>query len=138
MFIILQITLIMGHPLTPKKSVEKNVEKDPFIVTVRNNNAEPSKLTAKAFDDDEPTDGTTTSRLHTMSLIIGIFLMVLGLSCFTAFSHLESVFDHLVQSHTALSAGGEYSVPVSLATNDLDITKTIFQVPCSEHGSPHQ
>ena len=108
MFITLQNTLSMGHPLTAKKSVEKNIEKDPFIVTVTNDNAEHSKLT---FDDDEPTDEPTSSRLHTMSLIIGIFMMVLGLTCFTASSHLEYVFVHLVQSHTALSAGGEYLSP---------------------------
>ena len=108
MFITFQTTLRMGHPLKANKSVEKNVEKDPLIVTVTNNNAEHSKLTRKAFDDDQPTDEPTTSRLHTMSLIIGIFLMVLGLTCFTGSSYLESVFVHLVQSHTALSAGGEY------------------------------
>lgn len=97
----------MGPPLTAKKSVEKNVEKDPFIVTITNNNEEHSKILVKAFNADEQVKTSSNClRLHTMSLIIGIFLMVLGLVCFAVSSHLESLFVHIVQGHTALSVGG--------------------------------
>lgn len=97
----------MGPPLTAKKSVEKNVEKDPFLVTITNNNEEHSKVLVKAFNVDEQVKSSSNClRLHTMSLIIGIFLMVLGLVCFAVSSYLESLFVHIVQGHTALSVGG--------------------------------
>ena len=98
----------MGPPLTAKKSVEKYVEKDPFLVPLTNNNADHTKVVVKSFDDEKLIHGpTATFSLHTMSLITGIFLMVLGLVCFAVSSQLESAFVQLVQSHTALSAGGE-------------------------------
>jgi len=97
----------MGPPLTAKKSLEKNVEKDPFIVNITNNNDEHSNVLVKAFDVDQQVKPSSIClRLHTMSLVIGIFLMALGLVCFAVSSYLETFFDHIVQSHTALTVGG--------------------------------
>ena len=98
----------MGPPLTAKKSLEKNVEKDPFIVNITNNNDEHSNVLVKAFDVDQQVKPSSIClRLHTMSLVIGIFLMALGLVCFAVSSYLETFFDHIVQSHTALTVGGK-------------------------------
>jgi len=96
----------MGPPLTTKKSGEKFVEKDPFLVPLSNNNTDHTTVLVKTLDDVQVNHVNNTLSRHTMSLITGIFLIGLGFLCFTVSSQLESAFDQLVLSHTALSAGG--------------------------------
>ena len=97
----------MGPPLTTKKSGEKFVEKDPFLVPLSNNNTDHTTVLVKTLDDVQLKHVNNTLSRHTMSLITGIFLIGLGFLCFTVSSQLESAFDQLALSHTALSAGGK-------------------------------
>ena len=98
----------MGPPLTHKKSHEKSIEKDPFIVAFTNNNDESIKTHRRNCKGDAPYNPVQSRKApHSLSLYIGIFLLIVGLGCFIGSSQIEAAVLHLVQSYTSLVPGGE-------------------------------
>jgi len=97
----------MGPPLTHKKSHEKSIEKDPFIVAFTNNNDESIKTHRRNCKGDAPYNPVQSRKApHSLSLYIGIFLLIVGLGCFIGSSQIEAAVLHLVQSYTSLVPGG--------------------------------
>jgi hypothetical protein len=97
----------MGPPLTRQKSVEGKVavETAPFLIKEARRNSLPGILL--------PLDQSTPPRLsttHSLCLVTGIFLTLVGLICFTVLPHLEDLIRGIVLAYTALIPGGRFSV----------------------------
>jgi len=93
----------MGPPLTRQKSVEGKVavETAPFLIKEARRNSLPGILL--------PLDQSTPPRLsttHSLCLVTGIFLTLVGLICFTVLPHLEDLIRGIVLAYTALIPGG--------------------------------
>jgi len=103
----------MGH--NKKLTSEKFYEKDPFLTPLSNNNStgmtccdEKHKVQCTGIllpNSSQLVSSLLSISSSSISLVLGVTLILLGFICFIVSPQLESALTHLVQTWTALAGG---------------------------------